>query len=152
MIVLQPLVVTGWLRLKGFTLLELLIVVALISLLVLVVPPAFFNDSTRQFNKGVDSALLTLRRARLEAVMERRSRNVTFPREPSETDVQESWFHVGIKVEMPGNYEDQPPQIVQVKFFPDGSSSGGTLDFKGKGLKRRILIQPESGRIDIELE
>jgi general secretion pathway protein H len=148
----QPSVAAGWLGRKGFTLLELLVVVALISLLVLVVPPAFFNDSTRQFNKAVDSALLTLRRARLEAVMERRSRKVTFPWERSEADIQDSWFHEGIKVEMSGSNQEQHPQIIQVRFFPDGSSTGGALEFKGERLKRRILIQPESGRIDIEHE
>lgn len=137
---------------KGFSLLELLVVVALISLLVLIVPPAFFNDTTRQFNKAVDSALLTLRRARLEAVMQRRSRNVIFPRERSEADAQESWFREGIKVEMSDSNEAQRSQLVRVRFFPDGSSTGGALDFKGKRLKRRILIQPESGRIAIERE
>jgi len=137
---------------NGFTLLELLVVVALISLLVLVVPPAFFNDATRQFNKAVDSALLTLRRARLEAVMERRSRKVAFPRERSEADEPDSWFHEGIKVEMSGSDDEQRLQLVQVRFFPDGSSTGGALDFKGERLKRRILIQPGSGRIDIEQE
>ena len=145
-------VAAGWLGGKGFTLLELLVVVALISLLVLVVPPAFFNESTREFNKAVDSALLTLRRARLEAVMERRSNNVTFPRERSENDLRNSWFHEGIEVEISGNNVDQRPQSVQVKFFPDGSSSGGALDFKSKLLTRWMLIQPESGRIDIERE
>ncbi len=152
MITYRPSAAAGWLRAKGFTLLELLVVVALISLLVMVVPPAFFNDSTRQFNKAVDSALLTLRRARLEAVMERRSRNVTFPRERSEADAQDSWFNEEIQVEMSGSDAEQHPQIVQVRFFPDGSSTGGALDFKGKLLKRRILIQPESGRVDIERE
>jgi len=151
-IVCRPSVAAGWLGAKGFTLLELLVVVALISLLVLVVPPAFFNDSTRQFNKAVDSALLTLRRARLEAVMERRSRDVTFPRERSEADEPGSWFHEGIKVEMPDAGEEQRPQLVRVRFFPDGSSTGGALDFKGKRLKRRILIEPDSGRIDIQRE
>ncbi len=152
MIGYRPSVAAGWLGAKGFTLLELLVVVALISLLVLVVPPAFFNDSTRQFNKAVDSALLTLRQARLEAVMKRRSKNVIFPREHSEADAPDSWFHEGIKVEMSGNDEELRPRIVQVRFFPDGSSTGGALDFKGKQLKRRILIQPESGRIGIERE
>ena len=152
MIACRPSVAAGWSRVNGFTLLELLVVVALISLLVLVVPPAFFNDSTKQFNKAVDSALLTLRRARLEAVMERRSRNVIFPRERPQVDMQQSWFHEGIEVDISGGDEERHPQVVQVSFFPDGSSSGGALEFKGKLLKRRILIQPESGRIDIERE
>ncbi|MCB1903452.1 MAG: prepilin-type N-terminal cleavage/methylation domain-containing protein [Gammaproteobacteria bacterium] len=152
MIAFRLSVAAGWFRGEGFTLLELLVVVALISLLALVVPPAFFNDSTREFNKAVDSALLMLRRARLEAVMERRSSNVIFPKAPAEADLQNSWFHEGIEVKISGNDVEPQPQIAQVRFFPDGSSTGGILDFKGQLLKRRILIQPESGRIQIEQE
>jgi prepilin-type N-terminal cleavage/methylation domain-containing protein len=136
--------------LKGFTLLELLVVVALISLLALLVPPALFNDTTRQFNKAVDSALMTLRRARLEAVMEKKSRTVAFPRGRPETDDEESWYRDGIEVDLSG-YDEQP-QTVKVSFFPDGSSTGGALIFKENRLRRRILIRPQSGRVSIERE
>ncbi|MCB1759956.1 MAG: prepilin-type N-terminal cleavage/methylation domain-containing protein [Gammaproteobacteria bacterium] len=135
---------------KGFTLLELLVVVALISLLALIVPPALFNDTTRQFNKAVDSALLTLRRARLEAVMEKKSRTVTFSSRPPEADDEESWYRDGIEVVFSG--DDVQPQIVKVSFFPDGSSTGGVLTFKDNRLRRRISIHPQSGRVSIERE
>ena len=103
-------------------------------------PSRFSNESTREFNKAVDSALLTLRRARLEAVMERRSNNVTFPRSASENDCGTAGF-MRIEVEISGNNVDQRPQCPG-KIFPDGSSSGGALDFKGSKLLTRRIPDP----------
>jgi len=137
-------------RAGGFTLLELLVVLALISLLVAIVTPSFFNDRTRSFNAAVQTAIQALRRARRESVVERRSRSVLFGDADSETDDDlVVWAHPDIEVELADEGGEGRRQVARIRFFPDGSSDGGTLMLRGNGLSRRILISPETGRIGI---
>ena len=139
-------------RAGGFTLLELLVVLALISLLVAIVTPSFFNDRTRSFNAAVQTAVQALKRARMEAVVERRSKSVLFGKPDADSADALVWSQEGIEVELSVDDDDNSLRSVQIRFFPDGSSDGGTLTFRGERLTRRIVIKPESGQIDIERE
>ena len=136
----------------GFTLLELLVVLALISLLVAIVTPSFFNDRTRSFNAAVQTAVQALKRARVEAVVERRSRSVLFGKPDADSADALVWSQEGIEVELSVDDGDDSPRSARVRFFPDGSSDGGTLTFRDGRLSKRILIRPESGRIEVERE
>ncbi len=136
----------------GFTLLELLVVLALISLLVAIVTPSFFNDRTRSFNAAVQTAIQALKRARVESVVERRSKSVLFGTADTGSDDDLVWTRQGIEVEWADAGGEDGRQTARIRFFPDGSSDGGTLMFRGNGLSRRIVINPESGRIGIGQE
>jgi len=140
-------------RAAGFSLLELLVVMALIALLVAIVTPSFFNDRTRSFNAAVQTAVQALKRARMEAVVERRSRSVLFGKLDAESSGALIWSHEGIEVELSDGEDGEDgdtQRIARIRFFPDGSSDGGILSFKGERLSKRIMIRPESGLIEIE--
>jgi len=139
-------------RAGGFSLLELLVVMALISLLVAIVTPSFFNDRTRSFNAAVQTAFQALKRARMESGVERRSRSVLFGKPDTDSSDALVWTHEGIKVELSDAEGNDSRRITRIRFFPDGSSDGGTLTFKDERLSKRIVVWPESGLIEIERE
>ena len=139
-------------RAGGFSLLELLVVMALISLLVAIVTPSFFNDRTRSFNAAVQTAFQALKRARMEAVVERRSRSVLFGKPDADSESALAWSHEDIEVELSDGEDGDTRRITRIHFFPDGSSDGGTLTFRDERLSKRIVVWPESGLIEIERE
>ena len=136
-----------WLRQSGFTLLEILLVMALVALLAAIVSPTLLRSEARVFNEAVQQAHLALKRARTEAVMERRDRRVRFQRSEEPVAGVRVWAQPGIEVALRRSADQAPLQPPEVTFFPDGTSSGGTLEFRSGGMQQRILVSPESGHI-----
>ena len=124
---------------------------ALIALLAAIVSPAFFGNATRDFNEAVQQAYLVLKKARAEALMERRDSGVRFGRMTEPVEGVRNWSRADLEVSLiaPG-HEGAVVKPPQVAFYPDGTSSGGTLELRSSGLHKRIVISPESGRISIE--
>lgn len=133
---------------RGFTLLELLVVLAIGSLLVALVPPAF--DRLReisQYRDTVRAMLVDLRRARQQAQSSGQVVNFRIDLPGRRFGIEGSPWQalpaalevrttVGTRGGVPNNAEQ-----ANIAFLPDGGSSGGTIELvrpAGGGVRLRV--------------
>ena len=139
----------------GFSLIELLAVTAIISLLLLLIPPLLPNvaDSTR--SKSIARELAnSLRVARTYAITEHKEIVLLL-------DVKQQYYilhgrkkHLDIPEEttlelLTANSEVISPQQGQIRFFPDGSSTGGKITLQSPVMKLLIDVHWLTGRVRI---
>lgn len=141
-------------RCDGYTLLELLIVLAMIALLVSALPVSLSNvKRTADVRVASDSLVTALRIARERAI----ERNVvvslrvndsarTFEILPS-GPLRSYARTARISIVQP--VTDQPDSPV-VLFYPDGSSPGADFRITAGGRARAVTITPVIGRIRVE--
>ncbi len=143
-------------RARGFTLLELLVVIGLIVLLAAVSPPLFSNGvSAAQQRSLARNVAQTLRIARSEAIITRKDVGVEF-------NLLDRTFQLP-----DGKHRGQWPADVAleltttaaetlddnhafVRFYPDGGSTGGRVALKVKDRTLNIDINWLTGHISID--
>ena len=142
---------------KGFTLLELLVTLVLMTLLITVAPALLSGGTTTEMRGAARQLAAALRAARNQAVtrqqeavltldLAQRSFSVSgFPRPRALPDDQ------GIEVKL---YTAQSELLDenrgQIRFFPDGSSTGGNIALLDQKVEYRVNVDWLTGRIVIE--
>ena len=147
---------THHLRVAGFTMLELLVVIVLIGVLAAISPPIFSNGvSAAEHRALARSVAQTLRFARSEAVANRTDVGVEF-------NLQDRTFQLPDgkrKGKWPENIaleltttaaETVDEKRAYVRFYADGGSTGGRVTLKYKEREYRIDISWLTGHIAIE--
>ena len=139
---------------KGFTLFELLVVLVLVALTAAVSAPLLLKGLGRAEARGAaQDVAAALRRARSEAVV--RNSDVVLT-----VDVDERSFRMDgaaahalparLAVEL---YTAQTEQISAdvggIRFFPDGSSTGGEIVLADDGSKWHVQVEWLTGRVSI---
>lgn len=147
----------------GFTLLELIIVLAILAMGSVLLIPSIGNMSSRTFTAQVREASALLNYARRNAVVTGQATSIEFfpdldeDQTPvsaaqaarSELGRSESWRARGIDFV----YEDstqQKPDVedgVTITFFPEGGSTGGSLFLTLNQREAVISIDPFSGKV-----
>ena len=146
-------------KISGFTLLEILLVLAIIALGASLLLPNFGVLESRDFSVQVRDAVSQLNFARRSAVINGRTSivllagqtNTNFPN--TEDDMVARWVSddIGLKF-----FDSTDREIIsetnsfEVSFYPEGGSSGGTLIFFQSEQAAKIFIDPFSGRIKRE--
>ena len=144
----------------GFTLLEILLVLAIIGVASLVVYPNITSLDGRTFNARVREAHTLLNLARRTAVVSGQPSIATFSVLPA--DAVElaplsplgvgRWDGSGIDV----TFQDSADQEIAVQdsleitFYPEGGSTGGNLLLAYQGRLASIAINPFTGRVETE--
>jgi general secretion pathway protein H len=137
----------------GFTLLELLVVLAIASLLIALVPIAFdrLREGT-QYRDALRTMQSEMRQARQQAVTQGRA--VRF-----QVDLAGRTYGVVGKVEHPipeklqvratvASVEMQANQIAAIQFLPSGGATGGSFDLlRPSGAGTRLKVDWLSGRV-----
>ena len=142
----------------GFTLLELLVVLALMTLLMGLVLPSLVRSWEREKNRATLRGLTaTLRTARSEAITRglkvRLFLNLKSGRYRLEGSAQEGTL-TGVRL-TDARLVWQNPEKSQgyIAFFGDGSSSGGKLTLVEPAGRRYLLeVEPITGRVSLESE
>ena len=146
-------------KISGFTLLEILLVLAIIALGDSLLLPNFGVLESRDFSVQVRDAVSQLNFARRSAVINGRTSivflagetNADFPN--AKDDMVARWVSddIGLKF-----FDSTDREIIsetnsfEVSFYPEGGSSGGTLIFFQSEQAAKIFIDPFSGRIKRE--
>lgn len=121
---------------RGYTLLELLVVLAIMGLLAAVAVPLMSGPAERLHAKAAARAVAEeLRGARAQAVARGVIQRVAIgPRLAPK----------GVTLSFRGPLHDE------IDFFPDGSTSGGTVLVSHGGTQHRVSVQWPAGRIAID--
>ena len=156
-------------REMGFTLLELLIVLAIIVMAGSLVIPSITSTESRVFDAQVRQAEAALKYARRIAIARSSPSVATFrfssPEdagfEPDSFEEEEGIRNAQPQVRAPAweseqvrirfsNTPDQFPEErreVQITFFPQGGSSGGVINFSMNDRNAVIRVDPITGRV-----
>jgi general secretion pathway protein H len=137
----------------GFTLLELLVVLAIASLLIALVPIAFdrLREGT-QYRDALRTMQSEMRQARQQAVTQGSA--VRF-----QVDLAARTYGLVGKVAHPipetlqvratvASVELQPNQVAAIQFLPSGGATGGSIDLvRASGAGTRLKVDWLSGRV-----
>jgi len=140
----------------GFTLLELLVVLAIIGFAFSFVPGFLIRDNTSAImDRAVSSIAGGLREARNQAVLHSRENlfaldvdSGQFRAGPAAIPVQIS-AGIGLRL-VTARSELSGKTSGRIRFFPDGSSSGGRIVLLREGDQREIEVDWLTGNISIE--
>jgi len=143
-------------RISGFTLLEILLVLGIIAIGASLLVPNFGVLESRGFSVQVRDAVSKFNFARRSAVINGRTSIVFLSGENhfDFSNVKEEkaarWLSDDISLKF---FDSTEREIIsekngfEVRFYPEGGSSGGTFIFLQNGQAATIFIDPFSGRI-----
>lgn len=145
---------------RGFTLLEILLVLAILAMASIFVVPNMGGLETRSFNAQLRQAHSLLNYARRTAVVSGQSSSVRLnlipsdeidqeDRPPSRGNVVAEWQGGGIELRVidSTDREIEVDESTEVTFYPEGGSSGGVLLFAQAEQRGVIEIDPFTGRV-----
>jgi len=142
---------------RGFTLLELLLVLTIVAMASILVVPNVGNLDSRSFAVQVRHAHSLLNHARRDAVVRGRPSSIRFiVSANSEScddlgspDLVGSWQsdEISLQFENSAQIETEVQECLEITFYPEGGSSGGTLHLSQDEREARLLIDPFSGRV-----
>lgn len=145
----------------GFTLLEIILVLAIIGLASALIFPNVGNLESRTFDSQVRQAASLLNFAKRAAVVQGRSASIEIYAVPiSQVSGPKSRTAVGYWEFSYGTlrYRDntevdmEVDEKIEVSFYPEGGSSGGTIFLTFEDREAKIQINPFSGQIEVDYE
>jgi len=146
----------------GFTLLELLLVLTIIGLTSVLVVPNVGSLDARTFSAQVRQASSLLNYARRTAVVSGQPTTATFVTLQEIVDESElteleiarnsvgTWLSDGTRLQFVDSAEREQDidDLLEISFYPEGGSTGGTLTFSEDEQQQQIHIDPFTGRIE----
>ncbi|MGF1525321.1 MAG: GspH/FimT family pseudopilin [Candidatus Competibacterales bacterium] len=142
---------------RGFTLLELLVVLVIMGLASLVVPPVLSGiGDTLALKGGARQLAAGLRRARSQAVTQQRPVRLMVDLERRQFQLDAGRW---IDLPAPGvatvalhtaQSEVLDDQRAGIRFFPDGSATGGHVVLDNGRLAYRVNVDWLTGRVDLQ--
>lgn len=155
---------------RGFTLLEILLVVSIMAMAALLVVPSVTGMDNRRFDAQVREASGLLNYARRTAVVRGLPTRVSFHTEEdgsgdaSDGNAEDDsgsrpgplragrWVADGIRLgfrDSTGQQREIDGEL-DIMFYPEGGSTGGELLLSRNGRRAEINIDPFSGRVNTE--
>ncbi len=139
----------------GFTLIELLVVLAIIGLLLTLAPIGLSRMMPGlEVQAAARQLSASLRNARSIAIRDNQEATLTLDLEErryslaGETRDYEIDEDIEIKL-LTATSEQESEQVGSIRFFPDGTSTGGTVTLTGGGVAYDVLVDWLTGRIEI---
>ena len=142
---------------RGFTLLEIMLVLAIIGLASIIVVPNLTGLDARTFSAQVRDATSLLNYARRIAVVNGQPSTATFLVSTQDTEDDD-----GMRGTSVGHWTSQDTSVmysdstdrtvhiderIDITFYPEGGSTGGTLTLQHDDRSVRIEVDPFTGRV-----
>lgn len=143
-----------WFASNGFTLLELLVVLVLLSLMVVIVPPSLSRPTTGELKMLTQQMASALRYTRSKAIAEKAE--ATF-----NLDVEERWYqYPGVSSgkkfseSLMVKFTAARKEFVDttrggIRFYPDGSSTGGEIAISQANRRQKITVSWITGKVKV---
>lgn len=139
---------------SGFTLIEVLVVLVILALTMAVVVPAISKGRGGSIDEVTRDLAVTLRKARSDAVLSQRSSVVLLDvqgrRYWQERAGREGSIPERMEVKTSVATSEVSDGVAGIRFFPDGSSTGGTISLSMGQSTSRVLVDWLSGRVSIQ--
>lgn len=144
-------------RVRGFSLLELIVVLAIVALLAGLVPPVLNGlGLTTELRSGAARLAAGLRTARTVAVTRQREAAVTLDLEQRSFSVTGNPRIVALPADErvainlhTARSEVDDEDLGRIRFFPDGSSTGGHITLADDKVVYRVNVDWLTGRVDV---
>lgn len=147
---------------RGFTLLELLMVLAILGMAVSLVAPNLSGVGARRFDAQLREAAGLLNHARRMAVVEGQVTEVRFLTNDGTDEgavaqrgerFSEYRFASGVEMAFRETADDRagPESERTLQFFPEGGATGGEVLLSADGRQALIRIDPFSGRVETQM-
>lgn len=145
---------------RGFTLLEILLVLAIMAMASILVVPNIGNMESRTFSAQVRQATSLLNYARRIAVVSGQPSTASFYAALEVRDEEQMtrpakasvgrWesFGTAVRYRDSTDREIDVDEIIEITFYPEGGSTGGTLLLSQGGRLVSIIVDPFTGRIE----
>lgn len=142
-------------RARGFTLFELLVVIALIALVLALMPGFIFRDQpTVDLQTAARAVADGLRQTRSRALLENRDRTFALDVEngrfrPGEQQALRQLDRAVALSLVTARSEVMGEGVGRIRFFPDGSASGGRVRLALEGHEAEISVDWLTGEVAI---
>lgn len=142
-------------RTKGFTLIELLLVIVIIAISAAVVAPNIGSgNQTAKLKSSMRDIASALRFARGHALSQHKESRVLFNLQNNTYQITGKTKTYRIAKEIEVTLDLAQSQIIDetqgsIRFFPDGSSTGGRVTLEVAGNKRQLDINWLTGHVEI---
>jgi general secretion pathway protein H len=140
---------------QGYTLVELLVVLTIVALLVAALPAAY-SAARADFEAKITAERVAddLRTVRAQAMADNRDESVVFDIKAKRYVIQPAGTVRELPLQLTWGFSDRglldAAASSEIRFFSDGSSSGGRLTISSPGHKYVIESHPLTGRISID--
>lgn len=145
-------------RIRGFTLLELLIVLVLAAVVMAVALPALRSSPATELKSGAQTVAAALRQTRIDAMSGGRALALVVDTggntlQPEHRDsARQLSDSIALQLAT-AEREMLDEQRGGIRFWPDGSATGGRVTLTKEGLEIRVDVEWLTGRVRIgELE
>jgi general secretion pathway protein H len=138
----------------GFSLLETLVALALVAVVLAVATPLLIRPAGVELRSAAHTVAAGLRQARLEAVRSRHPTALQFDLDERtlwlERDERTRQLDRELELELfTARREMLDERRGGIRFYPDGSSTGGSLTLQLEGLTTRVDVEWLTGRIQV---
>lgn len=143
------------LRQHGFTLLEILVVLVIGVLIVAITPPLLSGMSaTTELRSAARQTAAALRHVRNQAVTGQQEATLTLDLPQRRLMVSGAARHITLPESVQVRLDTVQSEVLNraqanIRFFPDGSSSGGALTISGNKLAYRVTVDWLTGAVAI---
>jgi general secretion pathway protein H len=139
---------------RGFTLFETLVALALLAVLLAVAVPALVPSPAVELRAAADTVATGLRQARLEAQRRQVPTALHIDLDARTLQVEGSGSSRALPQDLVIELVTAEQEMLAVRrggirFYPDGSSTGGRVTLSLDGLERRIDVAWLTGRVTV---
>lgn len=141
---------------RGFTLLELIVVLAIAALVLAAVLPVGGRRGGRELERAARDVAASLRVVRERAILTNASAALTVDlvhRFYQGEGSRAAAFPPGAEVRLATTAEEEEsPRIGRIRFYPDGSASGGGVLLARDGERLAVLVDWLTGGVSVRTE
>ena len=136
---------------QGFTLFELLVVLAIIALGSSIILPSISSSDSKIFQAQLRELSAVLKYNRRHAVISGQTQLAQlFPYQDGQINNKKKgqWYSRGAEFSWL-NKQNNNSQMINIKFFPQGGATGGTLQLRQGALQSQLIIDSFTGKLTL---